>query len=301
LKLTQQHQRQCREFSMGTLTEVERVAYENDVKHAYQSGGSMLDQTVRVKSPRPGHTWFRKFGILDMIPRGDYKSILNAIDASHDKVECTVGDFVLPVLTDDFEQAHSGGEAPQEQNESATAAGYGMRRQRDYSVIAALEAGTPALTVTAGSGLVVAKLREGLKQFDKHEMRAVSGSATGDSKLYGLITENQHDNLLADALTQSIDTANFKSLVEGSIKAFCGYDFILIGTGRGTKGLQATGATRRCYAYVKSALGQAVSMEPKVEFGRELLRTSDAMVAMLSLGSVLVDAQGSVQFDCTES
>ncbi len=285
---------------MSTLTEVQRVAYENDVKHAYQSGGSMLDQTVRVKAPRPGVTYFRKFGKLDMISRGDYKSLLAAIEASHENVACTVADFVLPVLTDDFEQSHSGGEAPMEQNESATAAGFGMRRQRDYSVIAALEAGTPALTVTAGSGLTIAKLREGLKQFDKHEMRAVSGASTGDGKLYMLITEEEHDDLLADSITQNIQTSDFKSLVDGKMKDFVGYEFILIGTGRGTKGLQITSTTRRCYAYVKSALGQAVSMEPKIEFGRELLRTSDAMVAMLSLGSTMVDAEGVVQFDVTE-
>lgn len=287
---------------MGSLTSVELVRYENDVKHAYQSAGSALDMTVRVKdAPQPGTYKFRKLGMLDMIARGDYRSTLNALTTNHETVDCTVSDFVLPIATDEFEQAHSGGEAPQEQSESAMACGFGMRRQRDYSVIAALEAGTPALTVTAGSGLTVAKLREGLVQFDKYEMRSISSANTGDGTVNMLITEIQHDELLADSLTQSIDTSNFKSLVDGKVGEFAGYKFILIGTGRGaTKGLQASGGVRRCYAYVKSAMGQAVSIAPRIKYGYEVLMTSDVLVGQLSVGSVMVDAIGVVQFDCTE-
>lgn len=284
---------------MGDLTSVELVRYENDVKHAYQSGGSNLENTVRVKAaPQPGTYKFRKFGRLEMVPRGAYKSLLNALEVSHTLVDCTASDFVLPVLTDEFEQAHSGGEAPQEQSESAIAAGLAMKRQRDYSVIAALEAGTPSNTVTAAAGFTVAKAREGLQHFDKYEMRG-SGDPMGDGTLFCAISEVEHDDLLADALTQSIDTSNFKSLVDGKVGDFVGYKFLLIGTGRGTKGLQGT-APRRCYAWVKSALGQAVSIEPRIKMGYELLHTSNAMVAQLSLGSVIVDADGVVQFDVTQ-
>lgn len=285
---------------MGTLTDVQRVQYENEVKHAYQSIGSALENTVRVKSaPQAGTYQFRKFGKLEMVPRGAYRSLLEAVETNHELVPCTATDYVLPVLTDEFEQAKSGGEAPQEQKESAMAIALAMKRQRDYSVIAALDAGTPENTVTCGSGLTVAKLREGLIHFDKYEMRA-GGDPVGGGCLYMAITEIQHDELLADALTQSIDTSNFKSLVDGKITEFCGYNFILIGTGRGSLGLGASGGVRRCYAWVKSAMGQAVSIEPRIKSGYELMYTSDVTVGQLSLGSTMVDARGVVQFDCTE-
>lgn len=287
---------------MGTLTSVQLVRYENGVKHAYQSGGSNLDATVRVKpAPQPGTFEFRKFGILDMIPRGDFRSVLESLAANHEMVPCTVSPFVLPIATDEFEQAGSGGEAPLEQPESATACGFAMRRQRDYSVISALEAGAPSVTVTAGAGLTVLKLAEILIPFDKYEMRSVSGSATGDSQVTTLITEKGHNNLLADAVTQNINTSNFKSLVDGMVEQFCGHRLILIGTGRGSRGLGITDTTRRCYSYVKSALGQAVSIEPQIEYGREILMTSDILMGKLMVGSVLVDVLGAVKTNVTES
>ena len=289
---------------MGDLTSVELVRYENDVQHAFQAGGSALDMTVRKKdAPQAGTYKFRKFGKLDMIPRGAYGAMLNALATDHGIVDCTVSDFVLPIKTDEFEQAHSGGEAPQEQSESAMACGFGMRRQQDYSVIAALEAATPDLIVTAGAGLTIAKCLDGLVQFDTNEMRSVSGANSGDSRVHTLISEKQHRNLLADALTQSIDTSNFKSLTDAKVegKEFAGMNFILIGTGRGTKGLQITATERRCYSYVKSAIGQAVSIAPRVKHGYEILLTSDVLVGQLSVGSVVIDEAGTVQYDCTEA
>jgi len=284
---------------MATLSSVARVAYENDVKHAFQSSGSDLHTTVRVKDAKQPKVYnFRLFESLDMVPRGAYRSELNLQTGDHSNVPCTAAAFVLPIGTDEFEQAETGGEAPNEQSESALAIGYAMARQRDYSVIAALESGTPTLTVTAGSGLTVAKLLEGLIPFDKYEMRHQSGAATGDSNLYMAISEVEHGDLLADALTQSIDTSNFKSLVDGKINNFAGYSFILIGTGRGSKGLVGS-APRACYAWVKSAMGQAVSLSPTVEMGREIMLTSDVVVGKMFLGSVMVDPKGVVQFNVT--
>lgn len=284
---------------MASLSSVARVEYENDVKHAYQSGGSDLHMTVRTKdAPQPKTYKFRKYGELNMVPRGNYKSVMDLLDQDHTLVDCTASPFVLPIGTDEFEQAETGGEAPIEANEGAMAVGFAMARKRDYSVIAALEAATPGLTVTAGSGLTVAKLREGLIQFDKYEMRSISGAVTGDGNAYFLFSEVEHDDLLGDSLTQSIDTSNFKSLVEGKIREFCGFNFILIGTGRGSNGLVGS-APRACYAYVKSAMGQAVSIMPRVRFGYEILMATDIMVGQLFLGSVAVDEVGVVKFNVT--
>jgi hypothetical protein len=286
---------------MSDLTTVQRVAYANDVKHAFQAKSSNLQDTIRIRNaPEAGTYEFRTFAELEMVARGAFKSLLNALDANHGKVPCTTSPFVLPVLTDTFEQAGSGGQAPQEQNESAIAAGYAMKRKCDSSVITALEAGTPESIITAGSGLVVDKLVEGIEHFDKYEMRG-DGDKLGDGTLFLAITEKQHKNLLADAKTQSIDTSEFKSLTDGKVKEFCGYSTRLIGTGRGANGLLATGATRRCYAWVKTAMGQVRTVEPKIQMGYELLYTSDVMVAMLAIGSVMIDARGVQQFDCTES
>lgn len=286
---------------MASLSSVARVAYENDVQHAFQSSGSDLHTTVRVKdAPQPKVYNFRKFGSLDMVPRGAYGSMLNLLSGDHSNVPCTASPFVLPVGTDEFEQAETGGEAPMEQSESALAIGYAMARQRDYSVIAALEASTPTLTVTCAAGLTVAKLLEGLIPFDKYEMRARSGVITGDGRLHMAISEVEHNNLLADAKTEDIDTSTFKSLADGKMQDFAGYSFILIGTGRGTKGLVGS-APRRCYAWVKSAIGQAVTLAPRVKMGYELLYTSDVVVGQLFVGSVAIDELGIVQFDVTQA
>jgi len=288
---------------MGDLSSVQLVRYLNDVKQGFQAAGSNLHDTVRTKgAPSAGTVKFRKFGRLDMIPRGDYKSVLDALATDHTNVDCIVSPFVLPIVTDEMEQAGSGGEAPMEQDESAIAVGYAMGRQRDYSVIAACEAATPSGTdVTAPSGLTVAKLAEILEPFDKYEMRSRSGAATNDGHIYTLIGEKQHRNLLADALTQSIDTSNFKSLVDGKVEEFSGHKLILIGTGRGSKGLAASGGVRRIYSYVKAAMGQACSVEPRIRRGYEVLMTSDVLVGQLMVGSVNVDADGILQTNCTES
>lgn len=289
---------------MGALSDVERIAFENEVKHQYQAIGSALENTVRVKdAPQPGVYKFRKFGKIEMVPRGAYKSALEAVQTSHTVVPCTAADFVLPVMTDVFEQSHTGGEAPMEQREAAIAIAHAMKRRRDYSVIEALEAANDASeitqTVTASSGLTVAKLAEALKYFDKKEMRA-GGDPIGGGVIYTLITEEEHHDLLTDSVTQSIETSNFKSLVDGKVGDIAGHKLILIGTGRGDLGLGKTSTTRRCYSYVKSAMGQSVSMAPRVESEYQMIYQSELTVGKLSLGSCVVDVEGVVRLDVTE-
>lgn len=290
---------------MSTLTEVERIAFENEVQHAYQAIGSALHNTVRLKdAPQAGTYKFRKMAKLDMVPRGAFKSAIEALEVSHDLVACTAEDFILPVMTDTFEQAHTGGEAPIEQREAAMAIAWAMQRKRDSSVIQALETSNDAAaitnTTTMGSGMTVAKLIDTLVYFDAQEMRA-GGDPVGGGKVYTLITEKQHANILNDAKTQSLDTSRFQSLVDAKIGEFAGHNFILIGTGRGSLGLEITTTTRRSYSYVKSAIGQAVCIAPKVESEYQMLYQSELTVGKLSVGSVVIDVNGVVRNDCTES
>lgn len=289
---------------MSTLTEVERIAFENEVQHQFQAIGSALQNTVRLKdAPQAGTYKFRKFAKLDMVPRGAYKSALEAVQTSHDIVACTASDYVLPVMTDTFEQSHTGGEAPIEQREAAMAIAWAMQRQRDSSVIQAFETSNDAAaianTVTAGSGLTVAKLVDALVYFDANEMRA-GGDPVGGGKVYTLITEYEHADLLNDSITQNIQTSNFKSLTDAKVQEFAGHNLILIGSGRGTLGLEKTSTTRRCYSYVKSAVGQAVCISPKVESEYQMLYQSELTVGKLSLGSVVIDVNGVVRIDVTE-
>jgi len=285
---------------MSALSDVQRIEFETMVKHAYQGAGSMLENTVRVKNAvRAGEYRFRKFGELNMVPRGQSKSMLEGQEPNHSTVTVTASDYVLPVLTDIFDQAKT--DAPDEQAEAAQAIAMAMKRQRDYSVISALDSATIASgnTITCGSGLTVAKLREGMIQFDKYEIR--QNDPLGDGTIYMLITEVQHDELLADAATQSIDTSDFKSLVNGKVGDFMGYKFILIGSGRGSLGLpEESSGVRACWAYTKSAIGQAVSIEPRVESSYENLYTSHLVNGILSLGTGVIDNLGVVQFNCTE-
>jgi hypothetical protein len=281
------------------ITDVQRVEYENRVKHAYQSLGSNLDSTVRVQNiTGAGNFKFRNFGKLKMVPRGQTKSRLEAQATVNTLIDCSATDYVLPILTDIFDQSKTN--APNEQQESALAIALAMRRQRDQSVITALDAATMATghTITAGSGLTVAKLIEGMEVFDANEIR--NNDPLGDGTITCLITEKEHTDLLSDALTQSIDTSNFKSLVTGQVGDFMGYKFIMIGSGRAEGGLTLTGSTRECYAYVKSSMGQCVNVEPRVESTYLHEYTSDFVNGILSLGSVAVDTGGIVKFNVTE-
>jgi|GEM_PF-6181928 len=283
----------------NAITDVQRVEYENMVKHAYQSLGSNLDATVRVKNVTGAGTFnFRNFGALTMVPRGQTRSRLEAQATVNTLVACTATDYVLPILTDIFDQSKT--DAPDEQAESAQAIALAMRRQRDQSVIDALDAATMASghTITCGSGLTVAKLIEGMEVFDSDEIR--SNDPLGDGVIHFLITEKEHTDLLSDALTQSIDTSNFRSLTTGRVGEFMGFKFILIGSGRSEGGLTLDGSTRACYAYVKSAVGQCVNIEPRVESTYLHEYTSDFVNGILSLGSVAVDTGGIVKFNVTE-
>lgn len=285
---------------MGTITDVQRIEYENKVKHAYQSAGSMLENTVRVQNiAGAGKYNFRKFGKLDMVERGQTRSMLEAQATDNSLVECEATNFVLPVLTDMFDQARTN--APQEQQEAAVAQAMAMKRKRDSSVIAALDAASMATnhTITCSSGLTIEKLADGLELFDANEIR--QNDVLGDGQIHMLITEKQHKSLLLEAETQSVDTSNFRSLVHGKVGEFMGYTFHLIGTGRGALGLTKTSTVRACYAYVKSAIGQCVNVEPRVETSYQDLYTSYLTNALLAVGSVVIDNQGVVKFNVTES
>lgn len=300
------------------ITEVQRISYEDKVKHSYQSGGSNLKEFVRVENVTgAGKHEFRTYGKFEMVDRGQTRSRLEMQDASNGMVECTFKDKVLPVLTDIFDQAKTN--APQLQAENAKAMALAVKRMEDNILLRAFDlidfsnctidgedgqdiSSSNVITVS-GYTEILEKLEVGLECFDKYEMRG-SGDMFGDGTVRCAITEKVHTMMLKRTETQSQFTSDFKSLVDGKVASFVGYQFALIGTGRGTLGLkknvQSAGANvRSCYAWVKSAMGEAVSIAPRVEGAYLHTYTSNFLNTIMSMGACCIDPRGVVRFDIT--
>jgi len=307
-------------MATSPITDVQRTVYEDMVKHAYQSAGSNLETRCRVQNvPGAGKYEFRTFGELNMVDRGQTRSRLEAQETANGLVECTVNDKVLPVLTDIFDQAKTN--APQEQAESAKAIGMAMKRERDSFLLRAMDAidftsvtingetgidlSTTNVITVSGYAEIIDKLAAGLEVFDKYEMRG-SGDMFGDGTVHCAITEKEHTMLLKSTETQSSFTSDFKSLVDGKVASYAGYQFVMIGTGRGTRGLvknvkSAGASVRACYAWVNSAVGQMVSIAPRVEATYLHQYTSNFINGILSIGAVAIDPRGIIRFNVTES
>lgn len=285
------------ELSNAALTQ-----FDSEVKHAYQGMGKLLG-TVTTRSGVVGDTYkFERMGKGLATERTAPSSDVTPMDVTHVRPVCTLTDWEAPEYTDIYGKAEVNFDEVQQLSQTIAKS---IARRRDQFCLDAFGLGTYSATPSASQGglvgtaiggaasdLNVAKLRTAQKFFDDLEI--------DESERFLVASSSQKASLLSETEVTSSDYANVKALVNGDVDTFLGFKFIWIGS-RGEGGLSKTGSVRDCYAYHKSAIGEAIGIEMKTRVDYIAQKSSWLSNGILKGGAVIIDNEGVVKIQCTEA
>jgi len=274
-----------------TLSSVARQEFDSMVKPAYQ-GGSKLRSLVEYRGNVVGDTYkFRLMGKGQGHKRTGSSSLVVPMDITHGLPSATLEDWEHPEYTDIFDQATVNFD---EKNKLAETIGKAMGRTEDQIIIDTVAAGTFNTTATDEQGFEIAagataftttKLRALRRYFDDLEV---------DEKVTIAISGTGMESLLSNTETTSSDYNSVKSLVNGDLNTFMGFNFVTVGARRLEGGLGGSGLV--AYAWAPSAVGLAAgSLEKSMGIDWIAERTSWLCNGMLKAGSAIIDPEGTAK------
>ena len=268
-------------------------SFDTEVKQAYQATGKVR-RTVRVKSGVVGSTHrFPKIGKGVATPRVPQTDVV-PMGIAHSSATATLTDWNAAEYTDIFNQAKVN---YSEQAELSMIIGSAISRREDQLLIDAMDAAGTSLTVATSIGGAdtnynTTKAREAKKLMD-------AKNVPGEGRTYLGHTSNLH-GLLGDATATSSDFNTIHALVNGSITAWMGFEHVWIGD-YDEGGLAKSGNVRKNFAYHNRAVGLAVGIDARTEVNYIPEKTSWLANGLFSAGAAVIDAEGLVELDCTES
>ena len=273
------------------LTDAAIASFDSDVKLAYQTSGK-LRRTVRVRNNVQGSTHrFPKMGkgvATQKVSQAD----VQLMNITHTNATATLTDWVAPELTELFDDLKNNFDEIKELGETAANA---VGRREDQLILDAIDAASTTLTVadTIGSttDLDTAKVRRAKFNLDDQ------GVPGGDRFL--LMSARGLDQLLGDSDANTFDKNAIKTLFDGEIMHWVGFDFLMIET-RSEGGLPFTSPDRTNYAYHRSSTGLAIGKDMAAAVDWIPIKTSWLSNVLFSAGSVGIDALGIVEVTTEE-
>ena len=267
--------------------------FDAEVKQAYQAE-SVLRNTVRLRTGVEGSTHkFPKIGkgvAQVRVPQTD----VVPMNVDYSQATVTLSDYIAAEYSDIFNQAKVNFD---ERQELVQVVSKSIGRRADQLIIDALDSASTSLTVASSIGgantnLNLAKLLETKKLMD-------AGNVPSQGR-HILVHANNLAGLLAETEVTSSDYNSVKTLVNGEVNTFLGFNFHVIGD-RDEGGLTLTTGDRQCFAWHQQALGYAEGMGIKTEINYIPEKTSYLVASMFSAGSVGIDAEGIVEITCDEN
>ena len=265
------------------LSPVAVTQFDDDVKHAFQTAGSLRD-TVTVRNGVVGDTYkFRKMG-KGLANQKATQADVTPMDVSHTNISCTLGNWNAPEYTDIFDAAEVNFD---EQRELAQTIAGALGRRLDQLIIDALAAeASPAGTIAHGSaGMTLAKVVEASKHLND------KGVPSGD-RHFAISAAGLEDLLNISTVTSS-DFNSIKALMSGEINSWMGFQWHIIES-RTEGGLPFASSTFEGFAWHKSSVGMAVGIDIKTEVNYVAQKTSWLCNGMMKAGSISRDGDGIV-------
>jgi len=265
------------------LSAVAQQQFDDDVKHAFQSSGT-LRNTVTVRNGVVGDIYkFRKMG-KGLANQKATQADVTPMDVSHSLINCTLGNWNAPEYTDIFDAAEVNFD---EQRELAQTIAGALGRRLDQLIIDALGAeSSPAGTIAHGSaGMTVAKVVEAAKHLNDKgvppEGRHFAISAAGLEDLLNIST------------VTSADYNSVRLLMSGEMDSWMGFKWHMIES-RSEGGLTVSGGTTEGFAWHDSSVGLAIGIDIKTEVNYVPQKTSWLCNGVMKAGSVSRDGDGIV-------
>lgn len=269
--------------------------FEAEVHHEYQSGGSMLRNTVRLKNVQNAKTHtFNVMGAGEAQERTAIQTPIPLMNVTHQPVTVTMKNYTASELTDIFTNE----QVPvDERMELAKTIANAFSRREDQLIIDALNAASATNTVAnnisgSADNLTLAAIREAAKLLDDDNVP--------DSERTIIVSPSGLHHLLEDTEVTSADFNNVKALVAGDLDTFYGFKFIKIGS-RPEGGLPLSGTDRTCFAYHKSAVGLGLNMAPKIMIDWDQQFGAWRVTGFLSANAVVIDETGMVDIATSEA
>lgn len=276
------------------LTANQIASFDSRVKAAYELGG-MLRPTVDVVDNVVGATHrFNKMGKGMATRRIDQTDVV-PMNIVHGNATATLEDWNAAEYTGIFNQQKVN---YKEQDKLAKVIANAMGRREDQLILDALDAAATSLTVStdiggAGTGLNTAKLRRAAALLND------KGVPAGKGERHLVVSATGMEQLLGDTNVTSSDYNVVKTLYDGEVKHWLGFEFHMMET-RDEGGLPKAGAIRTSFAYHSPAIGLAVGINMRTEVNYIPVKTSWLANGIFSAGSVAIDADGIVEIATTE-
>ena len=263
--------------------------FDAEVKHAFAGAGKLRD-TVRVRTGVVGDTHnFRTMGKGTAAARGTTQSDVTAMDVSHAKVACTLGNYVAPEYTDIFDAAEVNFD---ERTELAGTIAGALGRRVDQLIIDALEAVTsPPAIANGGTNMTLGKITEAASKLN-------DAGVPMDGRV--MVCSAAIEKMMNDTTITSADYNALRVLMSGEVNSFMGFEWKMIET-RSEGGLVIASNIRSCWAYHKSAVGLAVGIDVSTEVNYVPEKVSWLSLGKVKAGAVVVDKTGTVQVDIDET
>jgi len=277
------------------LTANEQASFDSRVKAAYELGG-LLRSTVEIADNIVGSTHrFHLMGKGLATKRIDQTDVV-PMNIVHGNATATLEDWNAAEYTGIFNQQ----KVPyKEQDKLATVIANAIGRREDQLILDALDAAATTLTVAtsvggAATGLNTAKMRRAAMLMNRAGVPRMKGERTFVISAEGL------ENLLGDPDANTIDKNNIKTLYDGEISHWLGFEIVVM-EDRAEGGLPKVGNIRTNFAYHRPAIGLAVGINMRTEVNYIPVKTSYLANGIFSAGAVAIDPTGIVEIETTEA
>lgn len=273
------------------LSDVARTEFDTQVKLAYQGAGK-LRSTVEYRSGVVGDTYkFRLMGKGQGHQRTGSSSLVVPMDISHSLKTATLTDHEHPEYTDIFDQATVNFDEKRKLTETI---GKAAGRTEDQIVIDTVIAGTYNTTATDAQGFDIAAGGTGFTTAKLRALRAYFDDLECDDMVNIVTTGLGMSSLLANTETTSSDYNSVKTLVNGEVNTFMGFNFITVGSRRLEGGLAGSGLIS--YAWAPNAVGLAASsLEKSMSVDWIPERVSWLCNGILKAGATIIDPEGTAR------
>lgn len=279
------------------LTQSQIQQFDDMVKHAYVTQGSLLRSVLRVKTGVVGSE--HKFPTMgkgiatQRIPQSD----VIPMNITHTRKTATLTDWNAPEYTDIFDQATNN---VSEQKELAYVISGALGRREDQLAIDAMDAANSSLTVGENIGgsntnLNTAKCRLAKARLDK--------KGVPKTERVALIHANGLYGLLGDTDANTFDKNAVKALVDGEVSRWLGFDFKVIDD-RDEGGLPIASNLRLNFFFhggPRGAVGLAIGLDQRTEVNYIPEKTSWLSNGLMKAGSVAIDPEGIVDVTTNET
>lgn len=267
----------------STLSSAAGQQFDDDVKHAFQTAGT-LRNTVTVRNNVVGDAYkFRKMG-KGTANQKSTSADVTAMGVAHSLINCSLANWNAPEYTDIFDAAEVNFD---ERTELAQTIAGALGRRLDQLILDAMDAeASPADTIAHGStGMTLAKIVSASEALNDK-------GVPGDGRHFAVSAAGLSDLLNISTIT-SADYNSVRALMTGELNTFMGFNWHVIET-RSEGGLDVTSGTTEAFAWHESAIGLAIGIDLKTEVNYVPQKTSWLCNGMLKAGAVSRDGDGIV-------